>query len=633
MFFLRGLLFFLILIVSMMLSACEEKEPEPVLTFSSLSEEERSSFRDVMRHYSSGNLDGLNTTALMPLIYSEGMRRFPQANQVDDFIIHDASFMLADTLAEVDAWGHERTGGYVEYSEGAEILRKRASYFTTGEVGNFSFVDTVEANGQLAARAESVNSFTLESDATFQSDLWYQQVGTRRTSEEYSPYEYTYAYTVHPEFEQTIDKGARFVASEVVVETIASGEGWGISRDTELTYELKGTVTRYRPRETNAPENTEMESEFETNEELRGDGRVVTTSLTSVDSTVGEAGMWGELFRIGTVKNTTWEENTYNAEIDRCEVTCVETEGENIEGGCSSCEFDGYEWGCRSACVSQIYGTCQEACIESEGASTPYRCSSCDLSEERVLDGFCSAACEGPDRWEEAGDLLSGRYEDHRTTKVNYELRPGYGEAAIETRGMELVSDYIETTREMRTVTVDGDTETTETVVYRYTDNRATRNDLANWRSTRRVVTRRYRLEINNPWSSWPNFSFEWDEEDSGAEWLTSEIEIDQEFNRVPYDYSSTTRVSSIDDTLFFGDDKNGSETTRLVTSSRDQQATWNRTTASVSGEHTVTSASISNGDGEGHSIESNADGSYEVSVGNVKATAGAEEWLDSIAP
>ena len=69
------------------------------------------------------------------------------------------------------------------------------------------------------------------------------------------------------------------------------------------------------------------------------------------------------------------------------------------------------------------------------------------------------------------------------------------------------------------------------------------------------------------------------------------------------------------------------------MTSSRDQQATWNRTTASVSGEHTVTSASISNGDGEGHSIESNADGSYEVSVGNVKATVGAEDWLDSIAP
>ena len=167
----------------------------------------------------------------------------------------------------------------------------------------------------------------------------------------------------------------------------------------------------------------------------------------------------------------------------------------------------------------------------------------------------------------------------------------------------------------------------TEVTTYRHTDNPATRNDIANWRSTHRVINRTYRVNEDGSVSS------AWDELDSGEKWLTSEIEVDPAFDAVPYEYDLRSRVVEELETRFFGDDQSASETTALTTISRAEDAIWNQNQARVDGGHTLYSTTIANGDGQNHSVGGNADGNYTINLGAIQVTVGAEEWLDSIAP
>jgi len=535
----------LLLCLSTGLGGCgDTAETAQTPTFSALAELDRSAVRTVLRHYRQSSPDGMDVRTMMSMIAGEGMRHFPQANYTNDFVISGYDFALVDALPATDYWGDpDPTGGYVPFSEvvhdsdGDEVSdgtnRKRTAYFTTGDVQGFAYDNTRQSEGAMGERLRSHLAYSLQSDAQFNLDVWHQQRASTRSSDTFADYGEVYSYTSHPGTMMTVQKGGRYEMTEVTTDTISSTKGWHTHTNLDITHVLAGTITRYQPRRSNAPANTDAESDINVDEDTSGDVLTRTTNETTVFENEVNVGVMGELIQTARTTNT-------------------------------------------SHSVTKTNTT--------------------------------------------TGELVSSSSEVHETTAYTYTLRAGFGALALQGRGFELYTNHVETIRTLVDVTVQGVERVTDTTIYRHTDNRATRNDIYGWRSTRQSTKQ---TSTDEGWTL----------EDSGVEWLVSEIEVDPDFNAVAYDYHATTGLEDDAVMSFFGDDDSAYEETNLTTVTRDEDASWADSRAKVSGSHTLQSSTISNGNGQSHSVGSNADGVYTITVGDIQETVGAEEWLDSIAP
>jgi hypothetical protein len=617
------------------LVGCDDANPSTGngQVFSSMSELERSSFREVMRHFHSETVDGLNLKFVAPLIVAEGLRFFPHAAAADDYRVEGYAFSLLDALPENDYWGDwANSGGYAVFMEDGDEVHKKSAYFSSGDVENYAYADTEgTSTGPLETRKRNAEAFEISADATYNEDRWHQTVKRSYASDE-DDEDFLYSYASHPQLAMTLTTGSSYSKEEVMVDTISSSSGWTSVTDRAERWALAGTVTRYRPSDTNASRNTASEVDDFSDEQVSGGIRTVSSLATTVSDSETSVGERSEVTENRELRSSERGTYRYNGSIPECTATCIGSKGANVADDCPGCENldeEALEFPCINACEDSLFRACVEGCEGSSGGSMPYACNGCDLSDEATLSTYCNRSCQGPSSDFNTGHLVSSSAESHATETVTYELRSGYGYDAVIARGLEFVQDYVVTTRTLVDVTVSGAEVVTVTTRYRYTDNRANRNDIASWKSTRNEARRTYRLEEDEDGF----ITFEWDAVDEGVEWLTSELETDPAFAATPYAYSADLYEHEDDSTTYFGDDESASDTLTEVVTERTEEVTWNEVMASVSGGHTVISGGIDNGDGVSHEVAANADGSYDVSLGEVSVTVGAEEWLDSVAP
>ncbi len=217
---------------------------------------------------------------------------------------------------------------------------------------------------------------------------------------------------------------------------------------------------------------------------------------------------------------------------------------------------------------------------------------------------------------------------DHETLIVTYHVVPGQADKAAQAMWDTLYQDYEETTKSIHTTEYTLPSEPQEgyqvdevILVYRYTDNPLTRNDLWRWRSTSQVLK-----EVG-----------EWDEaadvmrtryEDSGEEWLVDRYEPDPDFNDVPFQIQGTWSDGDSQVVRFLGPDSSGAKTTNSAWRALDMLLVFNDYSFTVRGSLETNQASIQNGTGLGFQTGNDVDGTVRVGTPDGTYLLSAEEWL-----
>jgi len=219
--------------------------------------------------------------------------------------------------------------------------------------------------------------------------------------------------------------------------------------------------------------------------------------------------------------------------------------------------------------------------------------------------------------------------DDHTTSHVSYAVAPGQGAAALRAHAVENYKAHVVTDHKITTVETEYDgaglgkyVRANTTTLYRYTDNPATRNDIAMWMSTRNVDVDTVDLGAGVQETAY-----------GGTEWLTDQIQVDPEFDAVPFVWSGGTKVVTAADGHYFGADSSGFESSNVVETEYSVSAGFGSSAVEITGSYATRGSSISNGSGDAHSVQGDADGSLSLNVGDSSYTVSAEEWVGWISP
>jgi hypothetical protein len=156
--------------------------------------------------------------------------------------------------------------------------------------------------------------------------------------------------------------------------------------------------------------------------------------------------------------------------------------------------------------------------------------------------------------------------------------------------------------------------------VYRYTNNPATRHDIAAWKST------------ETSWSRNWNEDKEYVDIYLGEKWLIDQIVVDPDFDSVSFVWDGTKSNKSTDSTkiIFSG----ASQSQNLYSAKMDVEIGWGGNAISVDGSYDHAQTTISDEAGElEHSNGGNAQGTFEIKINDATYSISAEQWLDQIAP
>ena len=220
---------------------------------------------------------------------------------------------------------------------------------------------------------------------------------------------------------------------------------------------------------------------------------------------------------------------------------------------------------------------------------------------------------------------ISSENVTHTTIVYTYEVDtptdPGLEEAK------ERYRNHVITTRATTTVTNSYENNgnfTTRTVVKneRYTDDPVVRNKVEDWMTTESATIQAFDAGSGETTTT-----------REGTKWMLDSIEIDPDFNAVPWSISGTLDVTDDSSTHFFGDDREGIETWTVQTRSYDMKYAWGGNGVEVKGDLVNRHSSITPPKGTPHTIDGDWDGTLEVKVGGAEFDVSAEEWLNGVEP
>jgi len=219
--------------------------------------------------------------------------------------------------------------------------------------------------------------------------------------------------------------------------------------------------------------------------------------------------------------------------------------------------------------------------------------------------------------------------DDHTTSNVSYAVAPGQGAAALRAHVVENYQAHVVTDHKITTTETEYDgaglgkyVRVSTTTLYRHTDNPATRNDIAMWMSTRNENVENVDVGAGLQETVY-----------GGTEWLTDQIQVDPEFDAVPFVWSGGTKLVTVADGHYFGADSSGFESSNVEETEYSVSAGFGSSAVQIAGSYATRGSSISNGSGDAHSVQGDADGSLSVTVGDASYTVSAEEWVGWISP
>jgi hypothetical protein len=302
-------------------NACGNDTEESLPTSSSqtewsdLAEKDRSSIRSFLEYFGPGGGDGIDLRSASSVIVGEGIRNFAGNVGVSSLVLSGRNLdMTAETvLPESGPTGvYEPTGGFVSFDEVAydadgeetrsETVRKRGRGFDSGSIDDFGYSKTVDSPRPDYVLSTERQSFRVSKDVKYVETLWNQAIEwTSRDDEDGQtpPFGQKFEYQSQPSMVLTLKAGNRLAISRdqtdrIVSESVSTdpqipnvSAGWETRSTAKTEGKLTGTLTLFRPKRDNVPENDDAprptETERETNE-----GKVTERSVgTSLESSSG----------------------------------------------------------------------------------------------------------------------------------------------------------------------------------------------------------------------------------------------------------------------------------------------------------------------------------------------------------
>jgi len=214
---------------------------------------------------------------------------------------------------------------------------------------------------------------------------------------------------------------------------------------------------------------------------------------------------------------------------------------------------------------------------------------------------------------------LSSSSDRHTTTAVTYS---GAGDAGAASSG--LVANYVETERTTETKTWEYSPDpakmskvTTVTIVRRYTDNPASRNNIGQWKSTKATQTKYFTTDPDDD----GNIDY------SGEEWLVDQIEVDPDVNGKPFSIVADVTRSETKKVSYFGSGLESRQITEAEEKKVDVKLAFGTETISYSGDVRSSDSSVRFPNDEGHSVKSGSVGTMTIAAADQKYDMHPEEF------
>jgi hypothetical protein len=279
--------------------------------WSKLAEKDRDRIRGFLEYFGPGGTDGIDLRVASSVVVGEGIRNFAGGTGVSSLVLTGRTLdMTADTvLPENGASGvYEPTGGFVPFEEveydasgdevRTETIRKRGRGFEAGSIDDFGYSRTVDSPRPDYVLSTERQSFRVAKDVKYVETLWNQSIEWTSTDSDEDatpPHGQKFAYQSQPTMVLTLKAGNHLsisrdktdrIHSEAISdrpEVESTRAGWETRSAATTTGTLTGTITLFRPKRDNVPENDDVVRPYETDFETADGQRTEQGRGTSLE--------------------------------------------------------------------------------------------------------------------------------------------------------------------------------------------------------------------------------------------------------------------------------------------------------------------------------------------------------------
>jgi hypothetical protein len=288
-----------------------------MIEFSSMTETERQAIRSVLNKFGGAGIEHIKLYRIVEVISKEARRYFAKQYTPGKIVVtgKQLDLTIPQVLREKDSFlNYDPDGGYIEFSETThddkgEVVTddlkvyQRKKQFNSGSIQNYTYSETLDTPNGNTMVAMTKEGLKVSSNIEYVETAWNQQISYVESNG--IKHNETYNYQSQPLRKITLTAGDEYYLSASAIDQIIDSHGWNIITEGSLNGKFTGTLTLYKPKETNAEENANPEQKQTKTEEPLGNAMKYTTTETTVTESKNAVGKNSELEETVKIVTTT----------------------------------------------------------------------------------------------------------------------------------------------------------------------------------------------------------------------------------------------------------------------------------------------------------------------------------------